>query len=66
MSIWYKSPWIQMKKKGVTQQQPAPLDNLLDPTVHIVYKERDGSLLFGHNYLTGFATLELTDIVICG
>ena len=47
-----------MKSRCVTQKQPAPLDILLDPTIHTVYKEQDASLLFGHNYLTSFATLE--------
>ena len=53
-----KDKVIQIKRKDVTWQQAAMLDNLLDRTVHTVYKERDGSLFFGPNYLTGFSTLE--------
>lgn len=58
MSIWYKSPWIEMKRKGVTRQQSTPLNNFFEPTVYSLYKERDGSLLFGHGYLNDFAGID--------
>ena len=47
-----------MKRKGVARQHPSPLDNLLEPIVHCLYKEHDGSLLFAQCYLTGIPTIE--------
>ena len=42
----------------VACQQPAPLDNLLEHTLHNLYKERDGLMLCAHRFLTGIMMIE--------